>query len=249
MERKRVFFQCAVLIPLLAAVVVPSISTAGGMEVLKYSFDISATPRQEWYPSISYNPTDNEFLLLYHTSGKLRNDCAPDDDYECTTDFHTVDGRRVSTDGELLGEPFQLSPPELGWKTLPKSAYNPAKNEYAVIFSAGAEFLGQSVYIMRIDTDGSIKYGPELLPTPQYAVSHPVIRFNSTDEEYLVGYNDTHPGPDATIDNFCLIFDGIFSMPPNGGVSSPVILTEDAANKEFLAAPHAGGSAATAGSA
>ena len=207
MKKKGVFFQCAVLLPLLAAVIAPNISSGAPMEILEYSFDISATPRQEWYPSISYNPTDNEFMFLWHASGKLRNDCDPGDDYDCTTDFHTIHGQRVSTDGELLGDPFRLSPPELGWKTLPKSVYNPVKNEYALIFSAGPEFLGQKVYIMRIDPDGSIKYGPELLPTPQYAVSHPVIRFNSTDEEYLVGYNDTHPGPDATIDNFCLIFD------------------------------------------
>lgn len=191
----------------LLFILFPSIASGVSMEILKESFDISATPRQEWYPSISYNSEDDEFMLLWHTSGKLRNDCVPGDEYECTTDFHTVDGQRVSTDGELLGEPFQLSPPELGWKTLPKSAYNSYKNEYAVIFSAGSEFLGQSVYIMRIDTDGSIKYGPELLPTPQYRVSHPVIRFNSIEEEYLVGFNDTLPGEGATIDNFCLVFD------------------------------------------
>ena len=55
-----------------------------------------------------------------------------------------------------------------------------------VSFSAGGEFLEQKIYIMRIDKKGEIKSGPELLPIDQYAVSHPGIRFNSTEEEYLV---------------------------------------------------------------
>jgi hypothetical protein len=190
-------------------------------EILKYSFDISVTPRQEWYPSISYNPTDNEFLFLWHTSGKLRDDCGTGDDYECTTDFHTIHGQRVLPSGELLGEPFQLSPPETGWKTLPKSAYNVNRNEYMISFSAGGEFLEQKIYIMRIDNEGAINYGPELLPIDQHAVSHPGIRFNSTEQEYLVVLNDTLPtsSEEQAIDNFAVILNA-----DGGLVSGPTVV-------------------------
>lgn len=221
MQKRGVFFQYAALIPLLVVLIAPGISTGSEMEILKYSFDISVTPRQEWYPSISYNSVDDEFMLLWHTSGKLRNDCDPGDDFECNTDFHTIHGQRVSPRGQLLGKPFQLSPPEEGWKTLPKSAYNVNRNEYMVTFSSGPEFLGQSVYTMKINNKGTILDEPSLLPIDQYAVSHPGIRFNPAEQEYLVVLNDTLPtsSEEQAIDNFGIILD------EDGGlVSGPTIV-------------------------
>ena len=50
------------------------------MEVLNYYFDIGATPRSEWYPYTEYNPIDNEFMVVWRTSGILRADCDPGDE-------------------------------------------------------------------------------------------------------------------------------------------------------------------------
>ena len=36
---------------------------------LTVDIEIATTPLHEWMPSITYNPIDNEFLVLWHTTG------------------------------------------------------------------------------------------------------------------------------------------------------------------------------------
>ncbi|MBW1824702.1 MAG: hypothetical protein JRI87_09075 [Deltaproteobacteria bacterium] len=108
-----------------------------GMEILS-SIEISATPRHEWNPWVEYNSVDDEFLVIWNVTGILRNDCTPDDDYECTKSFQSVEGTRISPDGEILGNMI-ISPPEgslenVSWKAMPRMAHNKFRNEYMVIF-------------------------------------------------------------------------------------------------------------------
>ena len=67
------------------------------MEILN-NIEISTTQRHEWYPSVEFNPTDNEFLVMWRTSGR--------DTETPTESSHSIDGRRVSTEGALLGHQF-----------------------------------------------------------------------------------------------------------------------------------------------
>ena len=124
MRAKKLFWYlvCSIALCLVHEM---SIQSAYSMEVLT-NIDIGATARNEGFPSISYNSVDKEFMVLWHTSGKLR-DCNNPFDQECSASWHSIDGQRISPEGELLDDPIQLSQPEVcGWKDLPKSAYNPS---------------------------------------------------------------------------------------------------------------------------
>jgi len=164
------------------------------MEVLKYDFEISSNPlRNQWYPWLEYNSIDDEFMLLWHASGPLRDDCDLGDEYECTADLQTIEGRRVSTDGELLGELFLLTPPDEGNKNAPRFAYNMFTNEYMTASSI-AEPGGSApmeLLMARINNVGDIQYGLEsLYPGGGGEIMLPIVVFNPVRREYLVVYTD-----------------------------------------------------------
>jgi hypothetical protein len=149
------------------------------------NIDASVTGRLENYPSVSYNPINEEFMVLWSCSGKRI------DHLEDEISWWSAHGQRVSPKGELLGDAFTLSPPTPGdgAKTYtPRSAYNIFTNEYGVVFTKGGLF-----YKAIIDDLGNFKYpwdpSPIYDPTP-YRGTHPLIIFNSTDQEYLAVVND-----------------------------------------------------------
>jgi len=175
--------------------VIPEVNAAWeNMEVLRYDFEIeSDNPREQWYPWVEYNSMDNEFMTVWHAAGPLREDCASGDDSECTTKLHSVNGRRVSIDGVLLGDTIQLSPPEAGYKTDVRCAYNKFTNEYMTISaeSPTLKALDTEKLIARINARGEIQYGPNILhPTGHGESPLPIIVFNSVRREYLVVYSD-----------------------------------------------------------
>ncbi len=189
--KKRWIFKYVGFWFMVLLLMVPSVCTGyeEGMYILKAGYDLDLTRRHQWFPTILYNHIDDEFIVTWRTSGKLRDDCGVGDDYECTTSFQTIDARRISPDGELLGDLIQWSPPEPGWKQTPRIAHNFYKNEYVVVFSKGADFGLGAIYVVRTDNLGNILYGPELLHPGEKALLPDVI-FNSVRREYLVVYND-----------------------------------------------------------
>jgi hypothetical protein len=193
MEKKRISpyaIVCLALFLLFA----PNVSAQwdDGMEVLNYYFEIeSSPPRDQWYPWVEHNPIENEFMAIWRTSGPLREDCEPGDAVECTNDFQSMDGRRISPDGELLGDPIQLSPPEQTVKNGARFAYNIFTNEYLTASPIGARSDPTELYIARIDSVGTIQSGPQSLYEGGGGESFlPIVVFNSQRREYLVVYND-----------------------------------------------------------
>ena len=206
--RKKIVLRYALCSIAFFILIGANICPAGehGMEVIE-NIDVSLTPRQENYPSVSYNPINEEFMVLWNTSGKRI------DHPEDTISYHSVHGQRVSPEGELLSDVFTLSPLEApSWKTLPKSAHNIFTNEYGVVFSKGPGFWGGSLYKTIIDDLGNIK-NPSVDPSPIYPTlynaSHPLIIFNSTDQEYLAVCNDkfVFDPADPNIKNVAYILD------------------------------------------
>jgi len=139
-------------------------------------------------------------MVVWHAGGKLIE--------EDTISHDSIEGQVVSPEGELMGGPFVLSPPEPGWKTLPKLAHNMYTNEYMVTFTTGLVFIGQRGYIGRLNSSGAYLYGPNILYDSPYNLSHPTIVFNPTRQEYLVAYNDKYVVSDTeTLDNLGFILD------------------------------------------
>jgi hypothetical protein len=171
--------------------VVPHVSAGWqDMEVLKYTFDIDVGSRNQWYPWVEYNQIDNEFMVVYRTSGPLRDDCEPGDEYDCLPDLQSIDARRVSPDGVVLGDPLLWSPPEPGHKHAPKIAHNNIINEYMIVFPRGYETNDMEMNITRTDNLGNTVYGPTSLYPRQNDAALPVVIFNPEKREYLVIYGD-----------------------------------------------------------
>jgi hypothetical protein len=192
--KKKEILRCAVLCCMLLVLTVPDVSAGWEeMEVLKFNFEVSASPRHEWGTSIEHNPIDGEFITLWRTGGQLRDDCEPGDDSECTGNFSSIDGRRISPDGELLGNPMQLSPPDpLRGMNGPGIAYNIFSNEYLTATPIKQPSGPFELHISRIDSLGATQYGPvRLHEGGGGAVMLPMVIFNPLRRNYLVAYNDS----------------------------------------------------------
>jgi len=192
MKKKKIFKYAGICFALLL-LMAPDICLGwdDGMEVLNYYFDIDTTPRHQWGPKLDYNPIDNEFMLVWRSGGPLRDDCEEGDDEECTGDFKTVNGQRVSPDGELLGDLIQWSPPEPLMKGYARIAHNVFTNEYMVTFVWGPGTPRAEQYIARVDSMGNMKGEPKRL-NEGGDVLLTELTFNPTRREYLVVYNDRY---------------------------------------------------------
>ena len=136
MKEKEIFRYVVVCFTVFV-LMVPPICSAADMEVSP-RIVISEQLRHEWAPWPAYNSVDDEFFVTWRTSGILRDDCDPGDEYECTKSFQSIDGARISPDGEILGE-IVISPPEgpdenVSWKMFPRLDHNKFRNEYLVTF-------------------------------------------------------------------------------------------------------------------
>ena len=193
--RKKEFFWCASFCFALLLFTVPNVSASWeDYEVLKYDFEIATNPpRDQWYPEVEYNSIDNEFMVLWRSNGPLKEDCEPGDEDECTGDFHSMDGQRVSTGGELLGDPIQLISPDDGYKNGARFNFNMFTNEYLVVnpVSPTPDSTEVEMLIARINNMGEIQYGPtSLWPAGESEAPLPEVVFNPVRREYLVVYSD-----------------------------------------------------------
>ncbi len=162
---------------------------------------VSATSLHEWMPSITYNPIENEFLVLWHSTGVRE---------EGGENMYSLHGRRIDPEGNLLADP--LSPiPSVGpeRRLLPRAAYNPYINEYMVSFIMGQEITEWDPFVTRLDSAGNTTMEAFPLSEQLTKANHANIVFNSNRRQYLVVYNDSRYG---TADIFGVIID------ENGGI-------------------------------
>lgn len=161
-------------------------SSASEMGDLTIDIEIATTPLHEWMPSITYNPINNEFLVLWHTTGVRE---------EGEERMYSVHAQRISPDGELLGEsfsPVESYGPER--RILPRAAHNPFANQYMVCLARGQAVTEWDPFIALIESDGSLLYGPVPLSEEPSKANHVNIVFNSKRRQYLVVYNDSRNG-------------------------------------------------------
>ncbi|MBW1855815.1 MAG: hypothetical protein JRJ00_14240, partial [Deltaproteobacteria bacterium] len=80
MEKKEVFRYAGFFFTFLL-LTAPGICAEwdDGMEMLVPAIEIDTSPRHQWPPSVSYNSTDGEFLVMWRTSGKLAEGCPGDE--------------------------------------------------------------------------------------------------------------------------------------------------------------------------
>jgi len=197
--RKKGILKCVVFCFALVLFAVPNVSAGlEDMEIIKGNFDVDAGPRSQWYPWVDHNPLDNEFMVTWRSSGKLRDDCDPEDKYECTNSFHAIHGQRVSPAGEILGNQLQWSEPAIGWAMVPRIDHNLFNNEYLLAYTYGSSpggggwDAGCETYIARTDNVGTLLNGPDRLyeKGEDGNALLPIVIFNPTNREYLMVVTD-----------------------------------------------------------
>jgi hypothetical protein len=162
-----------------------------GMGSYTKDISISTTKLNEWMPRLTYNSIDNEFMVTWFTSG-IRQTGGKSE--------YSIDGRRVSADGDLLGEPFlglNAIGPEV--KTLPTPAFNEFLNQYMIAYTYQQPETAQDLYISILAHDGGILLDGLSVSNPPTNASHPFAIFNPTKRQYLTVYNDNRNG---NTDNF-----------------------------------------------
>ena len=166
--KKNSSFMYGALAFLLLFLTVPAIcADFDDMEILgTKNFPINTDFRQQWYPHPQYNSIDNEFLVAYRSDGKLTEDCVDSDEPECADSYHSIDGQRISNDGDLIGSPLQWHEPQLGAKHVARLAYNEFNNDYLLTYCAGIGTSNRSLYLGHLDNTGTLLSGPDVLDEP-----------------------------------------------------------------------------------
>jgi hypothetical protein len=193
--KKKEIFKCTAFCLAFLFIVVPGICSGSSMGDFDADVAIGTTPRHEWMPNMAYNPIDNDFVVLWHTSGTIE---------AGGEEMFSLDGQRVSPEGALLGAPISLVAPFGGYCSLPRPVHNVFRNEYMVIFSWGEQYTGRDTYIARMDNMGNLLSGPTVLFPSETNANHQTLLFNPQEKEYLVAFNDYTYGDSA---NFGVIVD------------------------------------------
>jgi len=163
-----------------------SIIYAGNMGDFATDVEIAATALHEWMPSVTYNPAENEFLVLWHTTGVRE---------EGGENMYSLHGRRVDPDGQFVGSllaPIKSIGPER--RILPRAAYNTFTGNYMVAFIMGQEITEWDPFITIMNSAGDTVYEPFSIAENLTKANHPSIAFNSKRRQYLVTYNDSRNG-------------------------------------------------------
>ncbi|MBW1823511.1 MAG: hypothetical protein JRI87_02955, partial [Deltaproteobacteria bacterium] len=139
---------------------------------------------------------DDEFAVVWRSAGKLRDDCEDPEGYECTNIFHSIDARRVSPDGEILGE-ITISPAEgprenVAWKSSPRISHHSFSNEHMVLYTQGPDNCSQC-------HEGEAVTGNV---HPRTCLKcHPIVNYGGCN---LVTFHTDKFSPDGTIQSDCL---------------------------------------------
>jgi len=142
MKKKEILRHAVLCFTVFLLMISHVYSATDDYQVLKSRFAIDTTRRHAWNPSYAYNPVDDEFIVVWRSAGKLRDDCDPGDMYECASNFQSIDGARISPDAQVLN--ITVSPPggpldDVGYKCMAMVAHNPFRNEYMAIWAQGPE--------------------------------------------------------------------------------------------------------------
>lgn len=183
MEKKKISLigSLATLFFLLAS----HICLGGDYEIINDNFPIATTSRHEMIPDSAYNPVNNDFMILWHTNGPFGECDGPN--------MWSIDGQRVSPNGERLGDTFSLEGPTVDTPNIyAKLSHNMFTNQYLATYTKQHGETGDDVFIALIGSDGVLGNGfPRCLSATPTRASHPDPVFNSRDREYLVIYNDS----------------------------------------------------------
>ena len=149
----------------------------------------------EWFffrsfqnPDIVYNPSANEYLLVW--------------EYEQSSDDHHIYARRLSSTGAAIGSDHIHIADTSKFESNPQVAYNSTDNEYLIIWehrnvdsittgSGTIDIIQNDIHGQRVSSNGSVLGSPIVITNGSLDQSTPSVAFGSTNGQYLVVWQDT----------------------------------------------------------
>ena len=168
---KKIFVLSLLILLVLAAV---PMSVNAGTKI-GTSFVISANPEEEEFPSVAYNSTRQEYLVVWFNDRPLNDD---------------IRAQRLTKDGLKIGPPFYISagPGNARWK--PDVAYNSQHDQYLVVWENKDTTTGyKSIRAKRVSGTGDVLDSTEIIldsGSNQYTPETPVVAYASTSDRYMV---------------------------------------------------------------
>jgi hypothetical protein len=128
------------------------------------------------FPKAAYNTTTDQYLVIWEDQSAEGND---------------IDGQLVNANGSLHRSELTISAAKNNQNS-PEITYNPAENEYLVVFSDDrlVEY-DQDIYGVLVNADGTIKGEDFLIDNHIDNQSLPVVAYNSQENQYLVVWQDS----------------------------------------------------------
>jgi hypothetical protein len=137
-------------------------------------FRISDIPALQDVPEIAYNPSSDQFLVVW-------------EDFRGSSGFGSdVYAQLVNGDGSMSGVNFPLTV-EADWQRAPKPAYNPVTDQYLVVW---VDARDQDIYGLKVNGNGSLSGSPFPIAAALEYQWNPDLVYNSATNQFLVVFDD-----------------------------------------------------------
>ncbi|NPV07949.1 MAG: hypothetical protein HPY83_08305 [Anaerolineae bacterium] len=146
----------------------PSPETVG---VASVANPIGVGALEQIRPAVAFNSQAGEYLVVFESEGEYG--------------LHDIVGQRVAADGTPVGSPLYLATAGPGGVPAePDVAYNPARNEYLLVFES--EHTNDDVCALRLLGNGTPTGSCIWIASSSYEERLPKVAFNAATGEYLV---------------------------------------------------------------
>ena len=150
---------------------------------------IADTAKFESNPKVAFNPTDNEYLIVWEhrnidsiTTGSGTIDIIQND----------IHGQRLSSTGSLLGGPILIATTSLD-QSAPAVAFGSSNGNYLVVWQDTQATGETDIYGQKIGRTGALAGGKIAVSTYVYNQIKPSLAYNNKTNEFLVVWED-HQG-------------------------------------------------------
>jgi hypothetical protein len=147
--------------------------------LLGADFRISTSVGEEYYPTVAWNPADNQYLVVW------------EDNRNYATRGAEIFGRRVANTGSVLATDFRIST-AITNEYYPVVLWNETAEHYVVVWQDGrdAPTRGSDIYARRVGSGGGLIGIDVRISAATYNEKNPAMTWNATTNEYLVIWED-----------------------------------------------------------
>jgi hypothetical protein len=150
------------------------VSSDGG--VLGEDFPIGDGSADEWDPAMVYSPSADQYLTVWMD--------------RAGSSSWAIYGRLVSENGETVGEEFRISGGDATGTHCPAVAYNPATDQFLVVWRDGREGSAGSIYGRLVSSGGGVLGEDFSISQGQAGQWFPAVAYDSAADLFLVVWQD-----------------------------------------------------------